>query len=209
MCISFNCNAQHNFCNNFRTFFFTDYNFFAYVFSCYESSSLHQVLFLETFTFLFFMFFPLLCSHFCQSGAYLVVVSIFYYKLIEVFMGEAFHGSMWASVLCWTRVCTVLWPTPNKLDVTSHEVMTSNGTVILDISFEQSSFALKLFLLCLIASSPLIIVAAYAHITTKSVSSESVSTGVVLSFSLILENKNNMAVVTSKWKQHLTSELFN
>ena len=76
--------------------------------------------------------------------------------------------------------------------------MTSNGTVILDISFEQSSFALKLFLLRLIASSPLIIVAAYAHITTKSVSSESVSTGVVLSFSLILENKNNMAVATSK-----------
>ena len=165
--------------------------------------------FWKAFTFLFFMFFPLLCSHFCQSGAYLVVVSIFYYKIIEVFMGEAFHESMWASVLCWTRVCTVLWPTPNKLDVTSHEVMTSNGTVILDISFEQSSFALKLFLLRLIASSPLIIVAAYAHITTKSVSSESVSTGVVLSFSLILENKNNMAVATSKWKQHLISEFFN
>ena len=66
-----------------------------------------------------------------------------------------------------------------KLDVTTHPVMTCNDTIILGISFEQSSFALKLFLLRLIASLPLIIDAAYAHITTTSVSFESISTGVV------------------------------
>ena len=72
--------------------------------------------------------------------------------------------------------------------------MTFNGTIILDISFEERSFALKSLLLRLIASSPLIIDPAYVHIITTSVSSESINAGIVWSYSLILEYKNNIAV---------------
>ena len=62
-----------------------------------------------------------------------------------------------------------------KLDVTLHPVMTCNGTIVLHIFFEQRSFALKLTSDCKFT----IIDVAYALITTTSVSSESISTGVV------------------------------
>ena len=74
------------------------------------------------------------------------------------------------SVLFWTRFYAILFPKPKKLDVTSHPIMTFNGTIILDISFEERSFALKSLLLRLIASSPLIIDPAYVHIITTAVS---------------------------------------
>ena len=76
-------------------------------------------------------------------------------------------------------VSTALANAQKKLNVTSHPVMMCDGTIILDISFEQRSFALKFFLLRLIASSPLLIDAAYAHITTTSISFETISIGVV------------------------------
>ena len=63
--------------------------------------------------------------------------------------------------------------------------------------------------LCFLSSSALIIDAAYAQITTTLVFSESTSTGVVWSYSLILEYKNNMVVSASKWRQqHFSTELF-
>ena len=135
------------------------------------------------FCFLISHVFPFLCSYFCQSSAYLVIINIFYHKFIEVFM-QRFVKGIWASVLFWTRFHTVILPTPKKLNVTSHPVMTCKGTIILDISFE-----LKLFLLCLIESLSLIIDAAFVHITTTSVSSESINNGVVWSYCLILEYK--------------------
>ena len=109
------------------------------------------------FCFLISHVFPFLCSYFCQSSAYLVIINIFYHKFIEVFM-QRFVKGIWASVLFWTRFHTVILPTPKKLNVTLHPVMTCKGTIILDISFE-----LKLFLLCLIESLSLIIDGAFVH----------------------------------------------
>ena len=120
----------------------------------------------KVFWFLIFHVFSFMCSHFCESSAYLVVINIFYYKFIEVFMRGDFRKHL--------SFCTFLDSLPHsffantkKRDVTSHPIMTCNGAIIWDTSFEQRSFALKLFILRLIASSPLIVDTAYAHITTS------------------------------------------
>ena len=88
--------------------------------------------------------FLLLCSHFFQRSAYIVVINIFCYKLIEVLKLELCQ-KVWDSVLFWTHFYTYPLPTPKKLDVTSHPIMTCNGTIILDISFEQRFFALFMY----------------------------------------------------------------
>ena len=85
------------------------------------------------------------------------------------------------------------WQHQKKLDVTSHLVMACNGKIVLDISLEQRSFTLKF-----LSDYKPLIDAAYAHITTTSVFSESISTRFVWSYAFILGFENNIVESTSK-----------
>ena len=85
--------------------------------------------------------------HFCGLISVKVVLTLslqiyFFTKLLR-FSCKSCVKNIWDSLLFWTGFHIVLLPTPKKLDVTAQSVRTCNDTIILDISFEWTSFALK------------------------------------------------------------------
>ena len=123
------------------------------------------------------------------------------------FSHERFVKSIWASVFFWTCFHTVPLPTPKKLDVTSHPVMKCNGTIILDMSFEQRFFEVVPFMSdCKFAINYWCCIGMHHHYISIFWINQYWS---CLIKSLILEYKNNMSVSAYKLKQqNFSTELF-